>query len=333
MYKESKNNWTNWHHLIHKFILNNKDFIPDNIQLLISVSGGQDSMALLNLLDDIKDQHEWVINVWHGDHKWHVKSSFYANELEKFCKKKNIIFYCDSARYQDVNNEENARNWRYKKLFDTAQKISNKNNNKTEVYIATGHTSTDNTETFLMHLARGSNLKGLMGVPRKRILNKKYYLVRPILIFSRKDTSSICNVMDVPFWEDPTNLDLTLKRNLIRAKIIYNLEKIYPRCSIRINNFMNRMSHLNQERSDLADLALLACTNENIINRQMINDICKEARSTILNLFLKKNFHKQFSSINIDMISEKIFHKKNGQIDLPNGFKIVWDEDYIFIKD
>ena len=64
-------NWTSWHHLLHKQILGNRTLIPDGANLLIAVSGGQDSMTLLNLINDMKTQHNWFVNVWHGDHQWH----------------------------------------------------------------------------------------------------------------------------------------------------------------------------------------------------------------------------------------------------------------------
>ena len=79
MVKKSKNNWTKWHHIFHQSILNN-NFLPNGINLLISVSGGQDSMALMTLLDDIKEHHYWTLNVWHGNHKWHNKSDKFAKK-------------------------------------------------------------------------------------------------------------------------------------------------------------------------------------------------------------------------------------------------------------
>ena len=55
----SQKNWTSWHHLLHKEILGNKTLIPDGANLLIAVSGGQDSMALLNLINDMKTQQSY----------------------------------------------------------------------------------------------------------------------------------------------------------------------------------------------------------------------------------------------------------------------------------
>ena len=84
----------------------------------------------------------------------------------------------------------------------------------------TGHTNTDNAATFLLNLARGSNYAGLSYIDKKRLLDHHIYLIRPLLIFSREDTKKFCHLQNIPIWEDPTNHDLTIKRNLVRGKII-----------------------------------------------------------------------------------------------------------------
>ena len=119
----TQKNWTSWHHVLHKEILGNKTLIPDGANLLIAVSGGQDSMALLNLINDMKKQHNWVVNVWHGDHQWHEKSEKYALELKSYCNKKNILFFLDRANKETISSEEKARDWRYKKLSERANQL------------------------------------------------------------------------------------------------------------------------------------------------------------------------------------------------------------------
>ena len=106
----------------------------------------------------------------------------------------------------------------------------------------TGHTSSDNAETFILNLSRGSNFAGLSNIESKRLIENQIYLIRPILIFSREDTKQFCNDMKIPVWEDPTNSDLKLKRNLVRKNYSY-LRVIYPGCSERINNFSQKMSN------------------------------------------------------------------------------------------
>ena len=73
--KLTQKNWSSWHHQLHKEIITKKTLIPKGSNILISVSGGQDSMALLTLINDLKKLHNWSISVWHGDHQWHKKSS------------------------------------------------------------------------------------------------------------------------------------------------------------------------------------------------------------------------------------------------------------------
>ena len=331
MINKVKNNWTNWHHMFHQSIINNQNFIADGANLLISVSGGQDSMALMTLLDDIKEHHNWSINVWHGNHKWHNKSEEIAKELQNYCFKKNIIFHKDSADEIDISTEEKARKWRYQKLYEKASEICANNKNKNNLYVVMGHTSTDNTETFLLNLARGSNFSGLGGIPRKRSLNEDYFLVRPLMIFNRDDTTAICKKLKIPFWVDPTNSDTKLKRNLIRHKLIPELEEIHPGCSYRINNFIEKMNNYSQERSELCELAMKSCLCDDGISRETLNNLGEQTRATLLFSLLSTKCKKQISSKNIDDLSKQIFKRNSGQKYFSNGIKIIWNKNLIRI--
>mgnify|MGYP001382244188 FL=1 len=328
----SQKNWTSWHHLLHKEILGNKTLIPDGANLLIAVSGGQDSMALLNLINDMKTQHNWFVNVWHGDHQWHEKSAKYALELKSYCNKKNISFFFDRANKKNISSEEKARDWRYKKLIERANHLFIENQKETDIYLLTGHTNTDNAETFLLNLARGSNYAGLSYIDKKRLLENNIFLIRPLLIFSREDTKEFCKLQNIPIWEDPTNCDLKIKRNLVRKKIIPILETMYPGCSKRINSFAEKMSNYKNEQNDLSQLAFISCKDALGVKRKLLNSLCIEARCTILNTFLKRDCKKQLSSKNITNLASAIFEKDRGQINLPDGLKIVWDKDYINLE-
>ena len=328
----SQKNWTSWHHLLHKEILGNKTLIPDGANLLIAVSGGQDSMALLNLINDMKTQHNWFVNVWHGDHQWHEKSAKYALELKSYCNKKNISFFFDQANKNNISSEEKARDWRYKKLSERANQLLIENQKEIDIYLLTGHTNTDNAETFLLNLARGSNYAGLSYINKKRLLKHHIFLIRPLLIFSREDTKKFCQLQNIPIWEDPTNCDLTIKRNIVRKEIIPILETMYPGCSKRINSFAEKMSNYKNEQNDLSKLASLYCEDAIGVKRELLNSLCIEARCTILNTFLKKDCAKQLSSKNLTHLASSIYEKDRGKIDLPDGFEIVWNKDYINLE-
>ncbi|MCR8539222.1 MAG: tRNA lysidine(34) synthetase TilS [Prochlorococcus marinus CUG1439] len=325
----TQKNWSSWHHLLHKEILSKKTLLPKGSNIVISVSGGQDSMALLTLINDLKKLHNWSISVWHGDHQWHEKSSIYALELKSYCEGKKISFYFDKANKEKNFSEEKAREWRYKKLCERAKTFLNNNQRQKNIYLLTGHTSSDNSETFILNLARGSNFAGLSNIESKRLLENQIFLIRPILIFSRKDTKQFCDAMNIPVWEDPTNSDLKLKRNVVRKKIIPTLEDIYPGCSSRINNFSQKMSNYNNERNDLSELAYIYCRDLKGINRNLLNSMCIEARCTILNRFLKDISAKQYSSKNLAKLANSIYAKNKGQVSLQEFLKIVWNKNYI----
>ncbi len=325
----TQKNWSSWHHLLHKEILSKKTLIPIGSNILISVSGGQDSMALLTLINDLKQIYSWSIDVWHGDHQWHEKSSTYAKELKSYCEERHIPFYLDKANKNNIFSEEKAREWRYKKLCERAKNLLRKNSPKKNIYLLTGHTSSDNAETFILNLARGSNFAGLSNIESKRLLENQIFLIRPILIFSREDTKQFCNEMNIPVWEDPTNSDLKLKRNFVRKKIIPTLEVIYPGCSSRINNFSQKMKNYNNERNDLSELAYLYCKEVNGINRNLLNSMCIEARCTILNKFLKEISTKQYSSKNLTKLATSIYEKNKGQVSFQEFLKIVWNKNYV----
>ena len=138
--------------------------------------------------------------------------------------------------------------------------------------------------------------------------------------------------MNIPIWEDPTNLDLKIKRNLVRKKIIPSLESLYPGCSKRINNFAEKMRNYNNEQKDLSKFAYLFCESDNGVKRELLNSLGIEARCTILNTFLRKNCTKQLSSKNITNLASSILEKDRGQINLPEGLNILWNKEYINLK-
>ena len=89
--------WSIWHERLHKKLLENKNLLPKNSALLVAVSGGQDSIVLLQLMIDLRRLHNWQLHVWHGDHNWHNRSGEIAKELKIWCEHNNINFLCNVA--------------------------------------------------------------------------------------------------------------------------------------------------------------------------------------------------------------------------------------------
>ena len=93
------------------------------------------------------------------------------------------------------------------------------------------------------------------------------------------------------------------------------------------------MSNYNNERNDLSELAYLYCKDLKGINRNLLNNMCIEARCTILNRFLRETCTKQYSSKNLEKLATSIYYKNKGQINLHESLKIIWNQNYIDIQE
>ena len=93
------------------------------------------------------------------------------------------------------------------------------------------------------------------------------------------------------------------------------------------------MSNYNNERNDLTELAYLYCKDVKGINRNLLNTMCIEARCTILNKFLREISTKQYSSKNLEKLSNLIYKKNKGQVNLKESLKIIWNKNFIDIQE
>ncbi len=212
---DSSKNWSKWHERLHKRLKHESGLLPIGSSLLLSISGGQDSMALLKLILDLQKIYQWKINVWHGDHGWHKQSQQISKELELWCNANNVPFVCTKTQRNNVPTENDVREWRYKNLINQTKSSPHNTLSSEWKYILTGHTGSDRAETFIMNLARGANIQGLGSLKECRKIDKKIKLIRPMLIFSREETITICQEMQIPIWEDPSNSNIKFARNYI----------------------------------------------------------------------------------------------------------------------
>ena len=103
--------WTPWHHRLHQQLLTAPDLLPQGKTLVVAVSGGQDSMALLGLLRDLKAVHHWTLVLWHGDHHWHPHSSQIASALKQWCDDQGLALQVETAPNELPQTEADARSW------------------------------------------------------------------------------------------------------------------------------------------------------------------------------------------------------------------------------
>ena len=337
MSQSTKNDrsWSKWHMRLHKRLKQNKSLLPSNSTLLLAISGGQDSMALLKLIIDLRRLYKWQVEIWHGDHQWHTKSKKIEKELKLWCLNKQISFHSNKANKEEVANEEKARDWRYKNLIMKAKLLSSNNIYFPCTRILTGHTATDRAETIIMNLARGTDLIGLSTLKEQRTLENNIELARPLLIFNRNETLEICKEFNLPIWIDPSNENINLTRNKIRKEILPILNSIYKGADSRIASVANRLESYSEDQKLFAKIAIEFCQGEEInsLSRKKLIDFTNSIRKIILSNWLKMLGVKRVTALQIEEINNKISQRKPpGTIHLHGDFLIRWNKETIYIS-
>nr|YP_001019116.1 hypothetical chloroplast RF62 [Chlorokybus atmophyticus]ABM87973.1 hypothetical chloroplast RF62 [Chlorokybus atmophyticus]WKT05620.1 hypothetical chloroplast RF62 [Chlorokybus atmophyticus] len=203
---------------INQAIRDRRLFKP-NQRILIAASGGQDSICLIKILNQLKSQWNWQLGIAHCDHLWQIDSFYAASHVSQLAENLNIDYYqCITTKV--FNNEEKARLWRYKILEQIASSHD-------YTAIVTAHTASDRTETFLYNLLRGTGPDGLQSLSWKRKLKSGIRIIRPLLSTTRFELTVLAKQLQMPLWPDKSNQDLFFKRNLIRKQLLPYLRSFF----------------------------------------------------------------------------------------------------------
>lgn len=207
-----------------KNFLNNISLQNENI--IISVSGGPDSVCLLDILNKLKSLLSiYKIYIVHFNH--HLRgqdSDDDAKFIQELSAKYNIPFIISDLQVKKFQSEtklsieESARELRYAKLIEIAE-------NQNIKYIFSGHTLNDLTETFMMNLFRGAGIQGLTSIKKINIINSKYHIIRPLLNISKNDIFEYLKSNHLDYRIDKTNFNNLFLRNKIRNSVMPVIEQ------------------------------------------------------------------------------------------------------------
>lgn len=316
-------------------ILQNECGLSKNRPIIVGVSGGPDSLCLMEVLR----QAGYQVIVACFDHQLRTDSSLDARMVEKTASKlmmRSVIDGADVQKHADENKlsvEEAARNLRYKFLFEQARK-----NNAQAV--AVGHTADDQVETILMHFLRGSGINGLKGMSYRSVIksfDSEIPVIRPLLDIWREETVVFCAVNGLRPHYDSTNDSLNFQRNRIRHLLIPILETYNP----KFREAIHRMSH--SLKSDNAFIKeILEIEWKDIVSE--INDeyiAFDSARLRTASLGLRRNLVKHAMQIlrpNIDVTfaaleraTQMIDSAHTNQIDLKGGLYLIRESSLIYV--
>ncbi len=237
------------------------NLIETKDKVVIGVSGGPDSMTLLNALLEIKKEKkiDFELVVCHINHQIREEAIRDEEYVLNFCKKYNVECYVkrinikEMAQKQKIGTEEAGRKARYE-FFDEI--LQNTSSNK----IATAHTANDNAETVLMNIIRGSGLSGLRGIEAKR-----GNLIRPLIECTREEIEEYCKQKKLEPRIDKTNLENTYTRNKIRNLLIpYIKENFNP----NIIETILRLSDLSKQENEYIEKITSKKFEEILIEKQ-----------------------------------------------------------------
>ena len=224
--------------------------IENGDKIVVGVSGGPDSICLINLLKNIKNEGviKYDLVVCHINHLIREEASDDEEFVRRYCEENNIPFFVKHSDVEKIaknakaSTEDIGRKVRYEFFEEILEKT---NSNK----IATAHTKNDNAETVLMNLMRGSGISGLKGI--EVIRDNKY--IRPLININREEIEKYCENENLNPRHDKTNDENIYTRNKIRNLLIPQIKKEF---NPNIIDTIARLSNLvNKENEYLEKIA------------------------------------------------------------------------------
>ena len=295
------------------------DLLNKSNTFIIGFSGGCDSFCLLDVMCELKKKYKFNVLAAHLNHNWRGEE---AHQEQLRCKdiseNYGIKFITKTLEKQSKISEETARILRYDFFKDCADSLENS-------FVLTAHNGDDNVETVIYRIAKGTGIKGLVGIPEKIEKDGVTYL-RPLLNTSRKKIETYCREKKLIPNHDSSNENTKYKRNFIRKKIIPLLRELNP----NVQKAINSLSQIAYEN----ELVLNNLIEKTFENNKIISDVFKNldesTKSFVIHKFLIKN--------NLEYDRKKIFEILkfvNNPLNIKKKYSIaknlwlIFDEKYI----
>ncbi|OEH84356.1 tRNA lysidine(34) synthetase TilS [Desulfuribacillus stibiiarsenatis] len=308
-----------------------------NQAVVVGVSGGPDSMALLDVLQSLKEELNIHSIVAHLEHGFRGQESIEdAKYVEQYCLKYGLTFEMKSVNMPFLieqrkgSSQEESRRERYQWFREIAKKYHAK-------YVLLGHHADDQVETVLMRLLQGTSLDGLSGMAVKRHWNG-LTIVRPMLFVSKEDIEAYCKEQGIQPRRDPSNATNKYLRNKVRNHLIPLLEQEYnPKVKDAILNLVELGKEENDYMQTLALNSLKGLLEEEKqgkfykVNRNgLINVPLPLQRRVILLILYYLQKSTRFEKRHVDILLRWIATPESGGIlQLPGTVKVIREAEAI----
>ena len=306
--------------------------VSNNDKIVVAVSGGPDSMFLLDALLKVRKSKTFDIIVAHVNHNVRAESYDEAKKVEEYCKNNNMIFeYMIIDKYGADNFHDYARTVRYKFFESLVVKYNVK-------YLLTAHHGDDLMETILMRIVRGSTVAGYTGFNRETKLGS-YCIIRPLITMTKLEIEEYMNKNNLWYAVDSSNKKDVYTRNRYRKYILPKLKEENKKVHKKFLKFSNKIKSV----SDFFDKYVDGRYSEIVVKDKLCLKLLLKEDKVVIESILSKylsNFYKD----NIYMITDKnmstlynciISNKSNVVVDIPGNFKFVksYNNAYIVTDD
>ncbi len=298
-----------------------KHHMLDNVKsVAVGVSGGADSMCLLDILSKLKEEYAIIVKAVHLNHAIRGEEALRDEMAVKaYCEKKGIELLCFHknipylAKEMRLGEEECGRAVRYA-CFKEADCDA----------IATAHTLSDSIETMLFNLLRGTGTKGLCGIPPVRDGN----IIRPLIDCTREEIETYCAENEIPFVTDSTNLSDDYTRNYIRHNITDKFSRVNESFASNIASALSVLRSENAFLEQCAEELLISAETEGGIKASVLVLAHEAIRKRAIAKLLEGRMSKSTEKRHIDLADEMLF-KGEGEIQLSRDLYISLRGDII----
>ena len=289
-------------------------------RLTVALSGGADSVALLHILNQLKDKYNFSLNAIHFNHCIRGEEALRDQSFsQKLCESLGVPLITGCADVPKIAKESResielcARRLRYDFL--------KKNANGT---VATAHTASDNIETVIFNLTRGTSIKGLCGIPIKRD-----NFIRPLINCNREEIENYCKKNSLEYVTDSTNLCDMYSRNNIRHNVVPILKEINPCAETAVLRMTESLREdVDYFESIVNDLFLKLCSDNKLYVADF-NALHPSISKRILAKFLRNYFADKIDNFHLNALYSIALN--GGKLSLFDKKTAYCDKKHLFI--
>ncbi|MEW5694067.1 MAG: tRNA lysidine(34) synthetase TilS [Candidatus Hydrogenedentota bacterium] len=298
----------------------------DNDKILVSLSAGPDSVALLYLLKFIEKRYNIKLFVVHINYQLRGENS---NLDEKFCidlcKDMGVDLFVEKVNVNRARIQTQAREIRFQ--------VYNKIKEQTGIYkVVLAHHFDDCVETVIFKMFRGSGITGLKGIQFVTKRKDGLLLIRPMLTISKSRLLEFLNKNNLKYREDETNFDSIYTRNKIRNELIPLLNKIFGRR--RVEQSIKDITELAEGFTGLIDELLKDTKIEEYLNKEEIPLISLNHNKVIITSFIKKYLEQREISVSKKKLGLlwEIINNQKGEIRVGVNYLFVIEDNCLKFK-